>query len=244
MELIVTATASEAAQLVAASIIGQIQLKPSSVLGLAAGRTPRAAYRLIAEHRPLAIPAAVVMLDEYLGLGPTDPGCFRRDIRSTLTDPLGLEPERLHTLDGLTDQPALECQRFEDTIAALGGIDLQLLGLGRNGHIAFNEPGSAHDSRTRVVALSEATRADNASAFSASRYIPRHALTQGIGTILDARTIILLATGSPKAVAVRATVEGQVTTEVPASALQHHDDVMVVVDHDAAQQLLTPALSH
>ncbi len=237
MKVAVLPTTRAAAEQVAAAICDLLAEKPTALLGLAAGATPQLTYQLLCLRRPPLSRASVVLLDEYLGLDPNHPASFRAQIRSQLTDPLGLPAERLHTLDGMADDPAAECHRFEALIEELGGVDLQLLGLGRNGHIGFNEPGSPHNSRTRLVQLAEQTRIDNTAAFDAADAVPRQALTQGVGTILQARRLILLATGAHKAAAVAAAIEGPIDTQVPASALQVHPDVVFVIDRPAAQLL-------
>jgi len=221
-----------------AGLLDEVLRRPGHrVLGVAAGTTPVEAYTRLVARRPPVDGLHVVMLDEYAGLGEDHPASFRRQIRTVLTDPLGLPPQRLHSLDGLDPDPDAACRRFESTLAGLGGVDLQLLGIGRNGHIAFNEPGSALDSRTRPVTLTASTRAANAPAFPSADDVPARALTQGIGTILEARRLVLLATGPAKAGAVARALEGPVDDAVPASALQRHPDVVVVLDRAAAAGL-------
>jgi len=236
MRIVVLPTAADAAQFVADDFEKLLATKPNAVLGLAAGRTPELAYRLVCERHPIVDQAAAVLLDEYVGLSGTDDQSFRHQIQTTFTDPISLDPSRLYSLDGLATDPAATCAGFEDSIRALGGIDLQLLGVGRNGHIGFNEPGSSHLSRTRSIQLTETTRNDNATAFGSIDLVPASALTQGIGTILEARQIILLATGVHKADAIAAAIQGPVTEAVPVSALQRHPNTTVVVDAAAAQR--------
>ncbi len=214
------------------------------VLGVAAGATFGLTYQLLASRqdvsgRALLEQAEVVLLDEYVGVAPTDPASFRHQLLATLAGPAGIPPARVHSLDGLASDPEAECRRFEELIVGLGGVDVQLLGLGRNGHIAFNEPGSAFDSRTRMVELTASTRAANAAAFGQTGAVPPRALTQGLGTILAARTAILLATGSTKAPALAAMVEGPISVAVPATALRLHPDATVVCDLDAAANCAT-----
>lgn len=234
MKSLVFPTQAEAAHAVADAIESLVQMKPDCVLGLAAGRTPAPTYQLLCQRGLVLDHATVVLLDEYVGLGPADPRSFRYEVQRAFTDPMNLDSSRLLTLDGMTSDAASTCLEFEQTIRALGGIDLQLLGLGRNGHIGFNEPGSSHSSRTRLVDLAPTTRAANAQTFGSPEAVPRQALTQGIGTILEARQIMLLATGSHKATAVAASFAGPITTAVPASALQTHGDVTVLLDEAAA----------
>jgi len=207
------------------------------VLGVAAGRTPTPIYRALCSRRPPTAGLWLVLLDEYVGLAWDDPRSFARQIVAELVEPLGLDRSRLAALDGTAADPDAECTRFEEAIVALGGVDVQLLGIGRNGHIAFDEPGTPHGSRTHRVGLTESTRQANAAAFGGAEAVPAEALTQGIGTILDARRLVLVATGAGKAAAVAATVDGPVTEAVPASALQAHRDVTIVLDAAAASEL-------
>lgn len=238
MKVVVADDLDHASRNVADTVLGLLTARSGVVLGVAAGRTFEEAYRLIVDRRPPTEGLSVVLLDEYHGLTTDDVHCFRHQVRHQLTDGLGLDPSRLHSLNGIEPDSVAECRRFEDLITELGRVDLQLLGLGRNGHIAFNEPGSGHDSRTRLIKLKEETRAANASSFSGDVVrVPSEALTQGIGTILEARKILLMATGSHKADAVAAALEGPVGTVVPASALQTHPDVTVILDPAAAALL-------
>jgi glucosamine-6-phosphate deaminase len=237
VKVIVADDADQAARIVADTVVDLLCDSSDVVLGLAAGRTFEEAYRLIVEKRPPIDGLSVVLLDEYHGLTADDVHGFRYEVRHQLTDGLGLDPSRLYSLNGAEPDSLAECRRFEETISQLGGVDLQLLGLGRNGHIAFNEPGSTHDSRTRLIDLDEGTRAANAPAFGEVGLVPRQALTQGIGTILESRKIILMASGSHKADAVAAALSGPVSEQVPASALQTHRSVTVALDSAAAALL-------
>jgi glucosamine-6-phosphate deaminase len=218
----------EAARRVAAAVAA----KPGLVLGLAAGATPVPLYReLVRRHRAgLDLSRLTTFnLDEFCGLAAADPRSFRHFTALHLLDPIGLPAARRHAPD-----PAAPCAAYEAAIAAAGGIDLQILGIGRNGHIGFNEPGSDLASRTRRVALAPATIAASAAAFGSEAAVPREGVTLGIGTILAARRILLLASGAAKAPAVAAALEGPVTADVPASALQRHADVTVLLDAAAA----------
>jgi glucosamine-6-phosphate deaminase len=176
----------------------------------------------------------VFMLDEYVGLSPSDPCSFLGYARTQIGTLLGINSDRLHAPDGASDQPADAAAAYEAAIQGAGGIDLQLLGVGRNGHIGFNEPPAALDSRTRQTHLTESTRADNAACFGAPGAVPLTSITMGVGTILDARKIVLVAVGQAKADAVRAAIEGPVSEYVPASALQLHPDATFIVDAAAA----------
>jgi glucosamine-6-phosphate deaminase len=177
-------------------------------------------------------------LDEYVGIDPAHPESYRSVIHRDVTVPLGLDPERVNLPPGNATNLDDAAAGYERAIVAAGGVDLQILGIGTNGHIGFNEPGSARDSRTRVVALDESTRSDNARYFEGDiDAVPSHAMTQGIATILDARRLVLVAHGASKARAIAAAVLGPVTSALPASFLQTHSDATIVLDVDAASQL-------
>jgi glucosamine-6-phosphate deaminase len=224
------------AELAARLVAGQ----PSSVLGLPTGATPRALYaELVRRHRADGLSFARVTtfnLDEYVGVGPEHPGSFRRYMEDALFRHVDLAPSRTHVPDGLAADVRASCAAYEAAIAAAGGLDLVLLGLGGDGHLAFNEPTSSLASRTRIKTLSAASRAANQAAFGPDP-IPGHVVTMGIATILEARRCVLLASGARKAPALAATVEGPVTSMVPASALQLHANVTVICDEAAAARL-------
>ena len=222
-----------------AGIVGrQLARQPATVLGLATGGTFGPVYdRLVALSRAGRASfsrATTFALDEYVGLGPAEPASFRAYLHRHLLGLVDIHPSRTHGLDGSVSDAAREAARYEATIAAAGGIDLQLLGLGRNGHIAFNEPGSAFDSRTREVALAPGTRQANAGAFGPELAVPERALTMGIGTILEARRILLVVTGGSKRAALAAALGGPITPDCPASALRLHPEVLIVADRAAA----------
>lgn len=218
-----------------------VKKKPTLVLGLITGETPIGCYReLIRMHREKGLDFSKVTtfnVDEYLGLPPTHPQSYRYFMNKNLFNHVNIRMEKTHIPDGASEDPRKACEDFEKLIKASGGIDLQLLGIGVNGHIAFNEPGSPFDSRTRVVNLSEETIKANARFFSSIDEVPRQAISMGIGTILEARKIILLASGERKAEAVAKSIEGPVTTECPASALQMHPDCTFIIDKAAASKL-------
>ncbi len=210
------------------------------VLGVATGSSPLPLYRAIRAPRPQSIDdVEFFALDEYVGLPPGHPENYRVFLERELVHPLGLDPARLHVLDGGAADPDAECRGFEAALGAAGGVDLQILGIGSNGHIGFNEPGSSPTSRTRLTALAERTRADNARFFDTLGSVPTHCLTQGLGTILEARRILLLASGPGKAEAVARAVQGPVDPAVPASYLRDHPDVTLLIDRDAAAMLTT-----
>lgn len=187
--------------------------------------------------QPLFSQASTFNLDEYLGIAPDDPHSYAYYMREHLFDRVDLQPQNIHLLDGLSKDPEQTCLDYERAIVRSGGIDLQLLGIGENGHIAFNEPGSSLASRTRFKMLALSTVASNQECFTQDRKVPRQVLTMGVGTILESKMCLLLATGRRKAQAVAAMAEGPVTSMCPASALQFHPRAIVLLDEEAALQL-------
>ena len=240
-------TASEAAKYVARELDKLIRSRnaagKNTVLGLATGSTPVSLYReLIRLHNEEKLDFSRVVtfnLDEYYPMAKESEHSYFRWMHETLFDKINIRPENIHIPDG-TLAPE-EVDRFgaeyEKKIKAAGGIDVQILGIGRTGHIGFNEPGSSLASRTRVKTLTDATRADNARFFASPADVPRHCLTQGLGTIREARALVLLAFGSAKAEAVAGAVEGPVSASLPGSVIQLHPDVTVLVDEAAAARL-------
>jgi glucosamine-6-phosphate deaminase len=218
-----------------------VRRKPTCVLGLATGGTPLGMYsELIRLHREEGLDFSRVVsfnLDEYVGLSGSHPQSYRHFMQQNLFDHININPTRVHVPDGRALDFPLFCRRYEDRIRAAGGVDLQLLGIGTDGHIAFNEPGSSLGSRTRLKTLTSETIRDNARFFGSIDKVPRLAVTMGVGTILEARCCLLAAYGKSKAEAIQKTIEGPVTSQITASALQLHRDVMVVIDEGAAQQL-------
>jgi glucosamine-6-phosphate deaminase len=217
-----------------------VRAKPNAVLGLATGSSPLGLYAELAARVAGGLDMTAVTgfaLDEYVGLTPDDPRSYAHVIRSHVTEPLKLDPDKVHVPAGVGDDLAAACQRYEDAIARAGGIDVQVLGIGRNGHLGFNEPSSPLASRTRVASLAEATRRDNARFFDRPEAVPVQCVTQGLGTIMDARRTLLIATGAAKADSIAAAIEGPVSTSCPASILQRHRDAVVVCDPEAAGKL-------
>lgn len=244
MQVVLTASSAESARLVAQEILDALASKPDLVLGLATGSTPVPVYARLREAaaRGEADFSRVTTfnLDEYIGLPVEHPRSYHSFMREHLFEGLRVAADRTaFPPTAGADLPA-RCAEFEERIRACGGIDLQLLGLGRNGHIGFNEPGSPLDSRTRTVQLCERTLEDNARFFESGEDQPRRAVTMGIATILDARRILLQAAGPAKAHAVRSAVEGPVTETLPASALRRHADTTFYLDPGAARDL-TPS---
>ena len=214
-----------------------------AVLGLATGSTPLPIYReLVRLHREEGLSFRDVLtfnLDEYWGLGGDHPQSYRCFMNESLFQGIEIPLWNTHVLDGKAGNPSLECQAFEQKILAAGGVDIWVLGIGSNGHIAFNEPGSSVDSRTRLVNLSPETIQANSDGrfFSDPAEVPRCALSAGIGTIREARRVVLLATGGNKAEAVEAALEGTFTPDCPASMLQDHPDCGFFLDEAAAAGL-------
>lgn len=242
MEVVILPDADVIAAVVADAVERLLTRRPQAVLGLATGSSPLAVYReLERRHRAGRMSfaqATAVALDEYVGLPADHPQRYANVLREEIVDRVDLPASALHVPDGLAPDPAEACARFEARIRDAGGVDLQLLGVGTDGHVAFNEPGSSLASRTRIKTLTAQTRRDNARFFGDDvDAVPRHCLTQGLGTILEARHLVLVATGSAKAEAVHHAVEGPVTALWPASVLQLHPHVTVLVDDAAASRL-------
>jgi glucosamine-6-phosphate deaminase len=234
----------ELADALAERLATGIRQRPTLVLGLPTGRTPLALYDQLRERtRRDELDWSRVRtfnLDEFAGLGHGDAGSYRSFMEERLFAPVGIQAANVGFLDGRAPDLAAECARYDRAIAAAGGIDVLMLGIGVNGHIGFNEPADALVAATHRVALSEATRAANALWFGGDlRLVPREALTMGMAAILGARTIVLMATGEGKAEAVRAMLEGGVTPLLPASFLQLHPRVTVMLDEPAAGERST-----
>ena len=210
------------------------------VLGVATGSSPEPVYAALAADPPRGIRAVrMFALDEYRGLPASHPQSYHAVVRRELVEPLDLDAERVSVLDGEAPDALAECARFEAGIRDAGGVDLQILGIGANGHIGFNEPGADPRSRTRPAELMPSTREANARFFSSLEEVPTGCLTQGLGTILEARRILLIARGEQKALAVRHAVEGEPDRAWPASWLRGHPDVTLLLDA-AAASMLTP----
>ena len=241
MEIIIQPSA-EAASIVAARIIAQlVRRKPDAVLGLATGSTPLATYRaLIHMHREEGLDFSRVTtfnLDEYVGLPPEHPQSYHAFMEEHLFRHLNIPRERIHIPNGLAADVPAECAAYESAIVAAGGIDLQLLGIGTDGHIGFNEPSSSLASRTRIKTLTAQTRQDNARFFGSAAEVPLHVITMGVGTIMATRQVLLLAFGERKAQAIAAAVEGPITAMNPASILQMHPVAKCLADEPAAAKL-------
>lgn len=240
MEVVILGGSRPIGKLAADAIEELLRRKPDAVLGLATGSSPLPVYEELAARHATGLDfsrASGFALDEYVGLPEGHPEQYRNVIRREFTDRINIDPANVHSPDGSAADIPAACDAYEAAIAAAGGVDLQLLGVGTDGHIGFNEPGSSFASRTRIKSLIEQTRKDNARFFSSLADVPHHVITQGLGTIMDARHVILIATGAQKAQAVRDFVEGPVAAICPASVLQFHPHATVLVDEAAASAL-------
>ncbi|MBX3311612.1 MAG: glucosamine-6-phosphate deaminase [Microbacteriaceae bacterium] len=224
-------------ELATAQILDRLHQNPEMVLGVATGSTPMPIYERLATSGADFSRARAFALDEYVGLPESHPQSYHHVVDSSVTKPLGFKPQNVHVPNGNPETIIHAGADFEAKIAAVGGIDIQILGLGTNGHIGFNEPGSSLSSRTRVKVLTEKTRMDNSRFFDSIDEVPGHCITQGIGTILESKQLLLLAFGKKKAKIAHAMLEGPVTASVPASAIQLHRHVSVLLDEDAASEL-------
>jgi len=241
VEVIIRPDADAAAELVARIIAKNLRANAHLVLGLATGRTMERVYgQLVLMHRKEDLDFSLCStfnLDEYVGLAPEDPHSYRHYMNEHLFRHVNIDARNTHLPNGRAPDLDAECRDYEAAIAKFGGLDLQLLGLGQAGHIGFNEPLSALRSRTRVKALTPTTIEQNAAFFDGEEKVPRRAITMGVGTILDARRCLLLATGREKAYIIAKAVEGPITAMISATALQLHPRCTVVVDEAAASQL-------
>jgi glucosamine-6-phosphate deaminase len=240
MDVVIVGDRESLGRLAASLVLEGLAADPRLVLGVATGSSPMTTYRALIRARDEGTDFSqmrCVALDEYVGIPESDPRSYHAFVRREIAEPLGVPPENVLVPDGNAPDPAMACAAFEDAIRKLGGVGIQLLGIGRNGHVGFNEPGSEFGSRTRLSRLSATTRADNARFFTRPEDVPTHCITQGVGTIFDASRIVLMASGSHKAAAVAAAVEGPVTEACPASIMQLHADATVIVDRDAAAKL-------
>ena len=242
MEVVISTTPDEAGRLAADTISELLKRRPEAVLGVATGSSPLIIYdelgRRVAQGSLSLAKARAFMLDEYVGLSADHPERYRNVIQAEFADKVDIDPAQVFGPDGLATDLVSACEAYEQAIADAGGVDLQILGIGTDGHIAFNEPGSSLASRTRIKTLTSQTRRDNARFFGGDvDAVPQHCLTQGIGTILEARHLVLVASGRRKAEAVHQLIEGPVSAMWPGTALQLHPHVTVFLDGDAASRL-------
>lgn len=241
MEIIIADSYQEMSRLAADLIERQLLRKPSSVLGLATGSTPVGMYQdLVRRYKEEGLDFSKVItfnLDEYLDLAPSHSQSYHYFMDQNLFNHINVDPKNIHVPYGHASEVEEFCAWYEAEIERAGGIDIQILGIGADGHIAFNEPGSSLGSRTRLKTLTKQTIDDNARFFDNPEDVPRFAITMGVGTILEAREILLLASGAKKAAIVAEALEGPITAQVSASALQMHRHVTVIVDADAGSKL-------
>jgi glucosamine-6-phosphate deaminase len=238
VEVVVLESPSAVAEEASHRIHDYVHSDPSPRLGLATGATQQGVYRLLIEAQARGeisfATTRFFMLDEYVGVAPTSSTSFQNVLTTSFLEPIGAKTGSLEVLDGNAPDLSREAERFEKALHQAGGIGMQLLGIGTNGHIAFNEPGSAFDSRTRVVELHPETVTSNSHYFESPHHVPRQAISQGLGTIMEARSIVLIATGESKAPAVAAMLDGVISEDCPASLLQRHPHVVVILDSEAA----------
>jgi len=240
MKVIITKNYEDMSAKASRFVLAQIWRKPNLVMGLATGSTVVGMYDKLIEayknNRADFSKVKTFNLDEYLGLSPKDPECYHSFMEKNLFNHINIKKQNYHLLNGTSDDPNEECARYENMIKNAGNIDLQILGLGPNAHIGFNEPGTPFDARTHVTELTNITRRANKKHFK-TRPTPSNALTMGLSTIMDAKKILLVASGKQKAKAVVQTIEGRVNKDVPASLLQWHNDVTIILDEEASSEL-------
>jgi len=241
MEIIIKEDYDQICEEVVAIIHQAWKKKNNLVLGLPTGRTPLGVYiRLIELYQKKEIDFSRVIafgLDEYLGLKEDHPQSFSYYLEKNFYQHINIKKENIFRLKGTAEDTDQHCREYEEKIESKGGIDLQILGIGRNGHIGFNEPSSSLSSRTRVKTLAEETIEANSRFFKDKNEVPRFCLTMGIGTIMESKMIILLASGEDKSEAIQKSIEGPVTASVPASVLQNHPQAKIIIDQEAASRL-------
>lgn len=241
MEVIIKPDSASGCVLAAKIVARLVKTKPNCVLGLATGNTPMAMYReLVRMHKEEGLDFSRVRtfnLDEYVGLPPDHPQSYHHFMDVNLFNHVNIARANIHIPDGMADDIPAHCVRYEEEIRAAGGIDLQVLGIGLDGHIGFNEPTSALSSRTRIKTLTPKTVEENAQNFQDVSQVPRHVITMGVGTIQDARQCLLMAFGERKSGVVAKMVEGPITAMIPASALQLHRNAIAIIDEEAARRL-------
>ena len=241
MEVIITKEAASASNLAARRIARLVRKKPDAVIGLATGSSPLGLYKeLIRMHREEGLDFSRVHtfnLDEYIGLPPDHPASYHSFMEENFFRGVNIPHGNIHLPDGLASDVPSHCEAYEQAIRDAGGIDLQILGIGSDGHIGFNEPGSSLASRTRIKTLTPGTREDNARFFREPEDVPYHVITMGIGTIMESHSGALLAFGEGKSVAVGGAVEGAISASNPSSVLQMHPDAKIYLDEPAASKL-------
>ncbi len=241
MEVIIQPDSQQASQIAARIVARLVREKPHAVLGFATGNTPLQLYRnLVAVHGDTGLDFGDVTsfnLDEYIGIPPSHPSSFHSYMWAHLFSHINMPKERINIPDGMAADIPAACRKYEQAIRTAGGIDVQVLGLGTNGHIGFNEPSSSLSSRTRIKTLTDDSRLTAAAGFGGRENVPTHVITMGLGTITDAKMCLLLAFGKKKAAAVARMVEGPVTAMVPGSVLQMHPRTVIILDKEAAAEL-------
>ena len=241
MEVVINDSYESMGKAAARVVAKTLNSKPNAVLGLATGSTPLSLYQeLVRLHREEGLDfsqATTFNLDEYVGLTRNNPQSYHYFMHRNLFQHINIPPQNTYIPSGTTDNYQAFCQWYENRIVECGGIDLQILGIGTDGHIAFNEPSSSLGSRTRIKTLARSTIEDNSRFFEKAEDVPAYAITMGVGTILESRRILLMATGQNKASAVAAAIEGPVTSMITASALQLHEDVICFLDQASAADL-------
>ena len=241
MEIIILPTAAEVGVAAAEAIARVVARNREAVIGLATGSSPLAIYAELAARVASGeldfSHASGFALDEYVGIPLEHPQSYYSVIRTEVVEPLRMDPRRVRVPDGRAADVEAACAAYEQAIRDAGGIDIQILGIGANGHVGFNEPTSSFASRTRIKTLAPKTRADNARFFDTPDEVPTHCLTQGLGTIMDARRLVLVAQGENKADAIAAAVEGPLSSMCPGSVLQLHEHATVIIDEAAASKL-------
>ena len=241
MRIIVCENYEEVSKKAAQMILSQVTLKPNSVLGLATGSTPIGMYEnLVSLNKKGDIDFSEVRtfnLDEYYKLPKENDQSYHYFMYKNLFDHININPENIHIPNGMTDDVDAECERYDELIKEAGGVDIQVLGIGNNAHIGFNEPTINFEKGTHLVQLEDSTIEANSRFFASEEEVPKKAVSMGIGTILKSKKIVLLASGEGKAEAIAKTVYGDIDPMVPASALQLHNDVIIILDEAAASQL-------
>ncbi|KHO62282.1 MULTISPECIES: glucosamine-6-phosphate deaminase [Thermoanaerobacter] len=238
MKVIITVNYDEMSKKAAEIVKKQIKEKPNTVLGLATGSTPLGMYKhLIEMYKKGEIDFSNVItfnLDEYIGLSPDHPQSYHYFMFHNFFNHINIKKENVHIPNGIAEDLEEECRKYDEEIEKAGGIDLQILGIGVNGHIGFNEPEESIETKTHVVTLTEDTINANKRFFKSAEEVPRKAITMGLGSIMKAKKIVLLASGKNKAEAIKETIKGQLTTKVPATVLALHPDVTIIIDKEAA----------
>jgi glucosamine-6-phosphate deaminase len=237
MEIFVVPDAAGTGAVAAGILAAVIRSKPDAVLGVATGSSPIPVYEALAEHQLDLSRVRAFALDEYVGLPAGHPQSYAEVVRREVTERLGLDPALVSVPAGGAEDPHQAADLYDAAIRAAGGVDVQILGIGHNGHIAFNEPGSELDSRTRVEVLAERTRQANARYFRSFDDVPTQCITQGLGTILEARQLLMVVNGADKADVLASALNGPVSPGCPGSVLQLHPHVTVVADEAAAMRL-------